>query len=386
MFGRVEELAEQGLLRFIACTSTLLHGVNLPAKHIIIEKPRKGRSHPMNRSDFLNLAGRAGRLLREFQGYIWCLDPSTWDLPVFDGDRQTTIKSAFSRVIENGGQLIQKAIDETTGKSEKELAHASLGKVFVDYILPGRSLVGPGFGPTDELLRLVEARCEALPRALPHRIYRVNFTIPPPRLDALYSFLRAQDQILDFLPLPPFVKGNRIRLGKIFQAVQQHLERVDNGSHRFHAWLAAEWIHNTPLHKIIASRLDFLGPRARSVGIEIRNLLEGIETELRFRYVRDLRAYLEVLSLVLTEQGFTSEAASLVPLPFFIECGSSTPGAIKLMALGLSRTTALLITDRIYFHETHTPEECLNQLRETPVARLNLPPLCRGELDRFLRK
>ena len=45
--ARVEELFISGKLRFICCTSTLLQGVNLPAKNIIIENPRKGMGVPI---------------------------------------------------------------------------------------------------------------------------------------------------------------------------------------------------------------------------------------------------------------------------------------------------------------------------------------------------
>ena len=40
-----------------------------------IRGPHKGRGKPMNETDFWNLAGRAGRLGKEFQGNVICIDP-----------------------------------------------------------------------------------------------------------------------------------------------------------------------------------------------------------------------------------------------------------------------------------------------------------------------
>ncbi len=99
----VEDLFTDGHLRFICCTSTLLQGVNLPASDIVIENPKKGSDNPMDRSSFLNLIGRAGRLTKEFYGNIWCINPSGWDEPVFKGDSLTKLQSALEEAISDGG-------------------------------------------------------------------------------------------------------------------------------------------------------------------------------------------------------------------------------------------------------------------------------------------
>ena len=82
----VESLFKEGHIKIICCTSTLLQGVNLPAKHIVIEDPMSGDT-PMSRADFLNLAGRAGRLLQEFHGNIWCIRPGEWKSDCYEGER-----------------------------------------------------------------------------------------------------------------------------------------------------------------------------------------------------------------------------------------------------------------------------------------------------------
>lgn len=56
---KVEELYKLGFIKIIFCTSTLLEGVNLPAKNIFILSEKIGLSN-MTNVDFWNLAGRAG--------------------------------------------------------------------------------------------------------------------------------------------------------------------------------------------------------------------------------------------------------------------------------------------------------------------------------------
>lgn len=70
----VEDAFAEGTVDFLVCTSTLLQGVNLPARNVFMCKPEKGRGKPLAGTDFWNLAGRAGRLRREFQGNIFLID------------------------------------------------------------------------------------------------------------------------------------------------------------------------------------------------------------------------------------------------------------------------------------------------------------------------
>src|SRR5262249_21180865 len=92
--GRIEELLQDRKLRFVCCTSTLLQGMNLPAKNIYVENPKKGRGAPMGRGDFWNLVGRAGRLAKEFHGNVFCIFGKEWDSDV-TSDRLVPIESAF---------------------------------------------------------------------------------------------------------------------------------------------------------------------------------------------------------------------------------------------------------------------------------------------------
>lgn len=68
---KVEQLFSERAIDFVFCTSTLLEGVNLPAKNIFILNNAIGLTK-FTDIDFWNLAGRAGRLTRELSGNIIC--------------------------------------------------------------------------------------------------------------------------------------------------------------------------------------------------------------------------------------------------------------------------------------------------------------------------
>lgn len=59
-------------LQYVVCTSTLLEGVNLPAKNIFMLNDTHGPAG-FGKIDFENLAGRAGRLTYDFSGNVICV-------------------------------------------------------------------------------------------------------------------------------------------------------------------------------------------------------------------------------------------------------------------------------------------------------------------------
>lgn len=84
---KVEQLFSDRVIDFVFCTSTLLEGVNLPAKNIFILSNAIGLTK-FTDIDFWNLAGRAGRLTRELSGNIICTriqnKKNRWENPEMD--------------------------------------------------------------------------------------------------------------------------------------------------------------------------------------------------------------------------------------------------------------------------------------------------------------
>lgn len=67
---RIERSFEEGALRTIFCTSTLVEGVNLPADNIFITSYKNGNSK-MDEVEFRNLVGRVGRIRYNLYGNVF---------------------------------------------------------------------------------------------------------------------------------------------------------------------------------------------------------------------------------------------------------------------------------------------------------------------------
>jgi len=393
---RIEQLASIGKLKYVCCTSTLLQGVNLPAKHIIIDRPRKGRGNPMGRADFLNLAGRAGRLLKEFQGNVWCLRPEVWDKadgelePCYKGENTHDIKIAFVEAMKDGGSLVSKILngEDVSDKKQFDLGIASLGKVFGDFVLPKVELSHSYLATpeTADRLNILQRMCEKVEITVPHEIIRSNPSVHPIRLQKLYDHIRLSRDIDQLIPLHPQRTGSYQRLKDIFHLVSTFLEEENDDRYSFDTWLANNWIHDNPLKSIIDSRIQYLRGKGREDEPRdiIYALLEALQQRIRFQYVKNVRVYRQILSYLLVERGREDIASELIPIDIFIECGSSSPIVLSLIGIGLTRTTALMLKGKVKFPENTTPESCFGVLSASNISTLDIPSICRKEILELL--
>jgi superfamily II DNA/RNA helicase len=387
--ARVEDLFKEGILRFVCCTSTLLQGVNLPARHIIIEDPKRGSGNSMQRRDFLNLAGRAGRLLHEFHGNIWCLRPTEWDDQCYEGELLQDIHSAMSEAMADGGSTIQRLLANEAKPDEVDVAEAAFGKVVNDFIATGNSLVDSEFRTEENeaVLALTEKKCQEVKITLPIEVLDANRAVRPDRLQSLYDYMKAELDPATLLPIKPGAANSNQRMKEIIKIVQEKLANVHNGSFIFYSQLACKWIYNTPLKQIIAEHIDYLrnenGDQRKASAI-IRELLHTLEKEIRYRLVKHFIAYTSILALVLRERNDVEAAEAIEPFHIYLECGASDRRALNLIALGFSRVTAIALHDKVEFSDDATPEECLARLGQINIEHLNISKLCIREVRELM--
>ncbi|MEC0329157.1 DEAD/DEAH box helicase [Paenibacillus sp. FSL R5-0527] len=80
----IEKAFSQLLFKTIVCTTTLMQGVNLPAKNIVARNPnlftkKSNDNAKLTGYEFANLRGRAGRLMKDFVGRAIILDEATFE-------------------------------------------------------------------------------------------------------------------------------------------------------------------------------------------------------------------------------------------------------------------------------------------------------------------
>jgi len=131
--AQIERLYNEGTIQVLVCTNTLAQGVNLPIKSLIVHSlNRAGPGTRLSSRDFMNMAGRAARALRQLEGQvIFVHDDSTriflrdeeavQDQNTPEGWVISSIMLLYSQLAQERGELIS---DEQSRKIFKAIVKA----------------------------------------------------------------------------------------------------------------------------------------------------------------------------------------------------------------------------------------------------------------------
>ncbi|MCF6237068.1 MAG: DEAD/DEAH box helicase [Gammaproteobacteria bacterium] len=384
----VEALFKDEKIKYICCTSTLLQGVNLPAKNILIDNPKSG-DKPMSRPDFLNLSGRAGRLLKEFHGNIWCINPMEWEEPIYQGEQLEEICSAIDLVMKDGGSSLDDLLEGRIKKaSEIENAEVAFSRIYHELSESGRDALIEKYGLESNLVNLDKTlkHCESLNISLPYSILEMNKSLRPDHLEEIYKRLVGEVFLLEMAPLHPFKAGAKSRFELILNVISESFEwNIHNNYVPLLSYIAYEWVKGTSLKKLLSNRVSYIQSSEpnKDVSPIIRGVLKIIEHDIRFKLEKYFSAYNDVLKLVFEEKNIAPQDCKMEPYHIYLEFGASDKTSLNLMALGLSRFTALHLTKYAMFKsiDSDEPEEYLRALSSLALREgSSIPTVCLNEV------
>lgn len=385
--SNVESLFKNEDIKYICCTSTLLQGVNLPAKHIVIENPKSG-DDPMSRSDFLNLSGRAGRLLKEFHGNIWCIRPSTWENKSFEGERLQEISSAISAIMVDGGISIKNMLATgSVNDSFKDETEMAFSKLYQDYVQKGASAIKEEYKNGNNETSLDDTiKCLSdLKINLPTSILEQNNSVRPDHLQNLYTTLLNISNLDYYTPLHPYTKGAKGIMENIIDLFIQHFKwKLSPRYKNTISHLAYEWMRGTSLNDLLAKRVAHVKKTTpdASISSSIRDYISILDGDVRFKLVKYFCAFNDILSLVQTEKNIIS--GDLEPYHVYLELGASDKTALNIMATGLSRFTALYLSKSPYIPKgLPSADEYYKHLNKINLNLIAMPLLCKKEIQRM---
>ena len=384
----VEDLFKNGDIKIICCTSTLLQGVNLPAKHIIIENPMSG-DNPMTRADFLNLAGRAGRLLQEFHGNIWCIRPDAWKSDCYSGDKLQEISSAISNVMKDGGTIIQDLLNNPEPDNDEAEAEAAFGKLYHDYLIDPTHAFIENYRNDDnsDVLDDTLGAIKQIKVTLPIEILENNQSLRPDHLENLYEYLNTHTDLVNAFPMSPYLEGAKARMEDIFMAITKCFNwNITPAYSSWVSFLAYQWVWGDSIGKILSGRVNFLRQRGSSdtTSSIIRGCLGVLENAIRFKLVKYFSAYIEILRYVALEKKIITLDDNIEPYHIYLEFGSCNRHMLNLMALGVSRFTALHLENKFNLPEDAEAEEYLLAMSKMNLKVINMPSICLNEIKNLI--
>lgn len=397
--SEVERLFTSGVLRYLVCTSTLIEGVNMACRSIFVRGPTKGRGRPMTPDDFWNLAGRAGRWGREFQGSIICVDADRDE--VWKPSGPPIARSQF--VIRRTAVATVADPTDLLGFIERRSPRAEAVKrpdlEFVFSYLMSHQMRRGSIRHLPWVERLAATAVERISGALtesarsvvtPVEIVERNPGISPIAMDDLLQrFARPDRDPRELLPVHPAstdaVDVYRKILGRIAGSLNAALGPEGPRPHAL-AILITHWMRGYSLARLISDRLKWENEhkRKKSTAAVIRAVLGDVEQIARFEAPRSLACYTDLLRHYFVQIGRPELANELQgDLGLWLEFGVADPTLISMIGLGLSRSSAVLLGE-ILARGTLTPDEVLEWLRQGTWRTADLPVLVRSEVELLL--
>lgn len=350
----IEDAFNEGHLQYLTTTSTLLYGVNLPAQNLFLHTPERGRDQPINSNDFWNLAGRAGRMGKEFSGNIFLIDYGTWASDPISGSKDAeVIPSIEDHVVTRIDELVAYINDpnRVPDRDKPDELENTFVKLVRDHLEGrlARSLSKLGVDlESPSAVALTEAIESSVKGTVIDRDTLLSSpTVSVHRQQSLYDRLKASLKRRG----PAYIIPKHPRDGQAYNSYLAAIRRchveilkypASDNSDRYYAQIALRWMRGDPLPRIIDASYNYKVERGQSPNYPtvIRNTLSEIESDLRFKYVRLFSCYNAVLDLLLRNEGMDELVASIPAVPMYLEVGACSTTMISFMGLGLSRFTA----------------------------------------------
>jgi replicative superfamily II helicase len=369
----VEELFRCGDLDFLFCTSTLLEGVNLPARNVFILSKQIGNRN-MTKIEFLNLAGRAGRLTQELNGnvigVVW--ESKRWNVKkMSDFLKSDTVKDVGTPILSNEGDFytnLNNAINEMPFTNTDFTYERKKSLNGYANVLYAQEVAGINSVLRSNFIKIVG---QVNSEQTFQRIKSKNHIKPFHLLQSIMIKPRYQESVLVFQlernlmnPIFPLevtftnclsVLKNLHQIYNWLEEESQNLLSDKFGTLQYVAYILNQWMNSVPINQIIENvineinnnRIEFWESFLRNFRIDIDNPLfvnelinaitDTIDKIIRFKLNTYIRNYFTLLG--------GNETDSENNWSTFIEYGTTNIVMIALQEFGLSRQLSSLILD-----------------------------------------
>jgi hypothetical protein len=368
----IEDAIKTGKIKTIACTSTLLQGVNLPVQNIIIRNPnlfvtKRFHDTKLTNYELANLRGRAGRLLKDFIGRTFLLDESQFketdssQLDLFK-DSAKELKVGYGGAYREHKSSIRNDIREQVGKTNNNQDYSYLTTYLRQAALrhglnTQTYLSRVGINLSDRELNEVLASVNEL--ELDRDICTRNRYWDPVDLNALQKKAGGLD-----LPTNPSNEGIAyglesalIFLGREFPIYYDRYFGIrDNGTYRTllqKCFMAEKWLKEKTLAEILSDPYY-------TDSDKIDDAVESLERTISYKMVLMLKPLYDIVH-------------PRNMFPRYIELGAFRPLTRRFIELNIPRETAIYLSNPRGRFARMDPDDRQGLIREIRNVRSQLP-------------
>lgn len=338
--NKVEGLFKEREINYVFCTSTLLEGVNLPAKNVFILNNKNGRN-TFQPIDFWNLAGRAGRLKHELSGNIICLKETEKEWKkheaLLEGDAEIKLNPSVENYIDKKLKKIEQILN---GKPDVKF-DTEIMKEILEYIANIISIdtleIERANYNSEIIKKLIADNKEAIIELakkkngkidVPSSVLNTNNSIKLKIQNEIFIALKKQAKNPAAIKLPNKVTYEICQewLHKFYTMFQWATEEKKFKSQNqldYYAVLMNQWINGVPLSQIINESIAYYNRKGSTlmvgykngkrsyevfdnnkhhINVLIGNIIDDIESVLRFLFEKYFNNYYAMLVEILGER------------------------------------------------------------------------------------
>jgi len=364
--NKVELLFKEREINYIFCTSTLLEGVNLPAKNVFILNNKNGRNY-FQPIDFWNLAGRAGRLKYELSGNIICLkeNDNCWKMSenILEKKEEIVLNASIENFIDKKLKKIEQILSENQhikfdSKIIEEILKYIANIINIDTLEIERANYKSEIinkliqEHKTEIIELAKKNIQKI--EVPSAILNSNYSIKLKIQNSVFLLLKKHSNQPDKIKLPSKItyevcKEKLEMFHKIFHWDTEETKKIRSIKQlNYYAALMNQWMNGISLNQIINGFINYyikekdkiktgyniyevFDNSKRHINIVIGKIIEDIENVLRFTFEKYFNNYYLMLVEIFGEENAGVNWAA------FLEYGTQDSIMIALQNLGLSR-------------------------------------------------
>lgn len=369
----IEELATKGLFKIIACTSTLLQGVNIPAQNIYIYNPSKD-DIPLSNLEFWNLAGRAGRMGYDFSGNIILIQNNKWEEIDRYNDRYNEV-SFISDEYKNTENLINTLNEnenETQKKDYNEVRDYVISSTIIDRLnkeplskdlgdsqynkleLIVDNIINKFSPPKDLLVKLVGLRYDSINKfwlylSINNRDIEDLILKHPFNIDQS-TFLKSYKKIIRII--------NEYLMDESLFA-DYNFEKLVYVSYN---WMTEKKLRSILLYNLKKYKLEDSNELEISniISREIKSQVTFLNNNVRFKLVKGFYAYEEIVKAYLKCNGMEEMIEKVIGISSYLELGACRKSTIELISYGLNRDFSIEIIDTYKIRDNSVLEDLKN--------------------------
>ena len=386
----IETLYRDEKLDLIACTSTLLQGVNLPAQRMYLVDPGKGREKTLSDFEMQNLIGRVGRVGNQLYGTIYYIDRENeeWADQRLNTTAKKEVTAATTTTIENRSDDLTELV--ATGNTN-EITDDGLRYTIV--LLRNRYLKQPetieeyltekGL-PEAKAADVLEELESNLPRIqIPVEILRKNPTVDPILQNQLYENVISaiEPWEVSTANLKQSFFAVTSRLNTIFHFVEDSEHSIEPAqsesmySHNLNhlKYTAYHWLNGRSYRELIDLRQDALGKK--NIDSVIKELMRIINDDVRYMLVKYYQILCDIFDSI-----DSYDNKFMLNFDKRLERGSYESERLRLMDMGIDRSIALDLKTPDVDDDDEYKNELANQVNSlSPIYRRHL--IRNGVLD-----